>query len=386
MVPFGIQEALIVLAVVLLLVGGKKLPALAKGLGEGLRGFGDAPRGLLEAGAGGPEALPATPEEAQFIRYVAVLCHPCRVYRSQAALQLEGFRTAEMLPTGTLLREVRDAHTLRTILATESIGLERATRVWMWQLREGTTIERAACAHALAVSEWELAVPALLQLLEGAPPDVYLAAVAALARLGAKEITPVLTALAVEPTSAPVRFNPDVPLSLPGSSWPLAPLLRAYWRHHRQCDQNSPNALPRYFARDALHEQGESVLASAVAAITHPVPSPLPCARDPRLFEALAVALSRWMEGTATGTAHRAIDGLLAQGDRRSLALLEWMGRPLRWVWLDPGIVSHTRSAARDLQERLREANTAVVPSAGPAGDGTEVAPAGVGADGRGER
>jgi sec-independent protein translocase protein TatA len=35
----GMQELLIILAVVLLIFGGKKLPELAKGLGEGLREF-----------------------------------------------------------------------------------------------------------------------------------------------------------------------------------------------------------------------------------------------------------------------------------------------------------------------------------------------------------
>jgi len=40
----GFQEMLIVLVVVLVLFGGKKLPELAKGMGEGLREFKKATR------------------------------------------------------------------------------------------------------------------------------------------------------------------------------------------------------------------------------------------------------------------------------------------------------------------------------------------------------
>lgn len=51
----GMQELLIILAVVLLLVGGKKLPELAKGLGEGMREFKKASKepvdGELSAGS-----------------------------------------------------------------------------------------------------------------------------------------------------------------------------------------------------------------------------------------------------------------------------------------------------------------------------------------------
>lgn len=36
---FGITEILIILFIVILLFGGKKIPELAKGLGEGVRSF-----------------------------------------------------------------------------------------------------------------------------------------------------------------------------------------------------------------------------------------------------------------------------------------------------------------------------------------------------------
>ncbi|MBA4182219.1 MAG: twin-arginine translocase TatA/TatE family subunit [Anaerolinea sp.] len=37
--PFGIQELLVILVIAVLLFGGKKIPELAKGLGQGIRNF-----------------------------------------------------------------------------------------------------------------------------------------------------------------------------------------------------------------------------------------------------------------------------------------------------------------------------------------------------------
>ena len=45
---FGWQEILIVLVVILLLFGGRKLPELAKGLGKGLREFRKEVRGVTD--------------------------------------------------------------------------------------------------------------------------------------------------------------------------------------------------------------------------------------------------------------------------------------------------------------------------------------------------
>jgi len=41
----GIQELLLILLVAVLLFGGKKIPEVAKGLGEGIRNFKDALKG-----------------------------------------------------------------------------------------------------------------------------------------------------------------------------------------------------------------------------------------------------------------------------------------------------------------------------------------------------
>ena len=46
---FGTQEMLLVALVALLLFGGKKIPEIAKGLGEGIRNFKDAFKGDDEA-------------------------------------------------------------------------------------------------------------------------------------------------------------------------------------------------------------------------------------------------------------------------------------------------------------------------------------------------
>lgn len=42
---FGPQEIIIVLVIVLLLFGGRKIPELMKGLGKGMKEFKDASRG-----------------------------------------------------------------------------------------------------------------------------------------------------------------------------------------------------------------------------------------------------------------------------------------------------------------------------------------------------
>jgi sec-independent protein translocase protein TatA len=41
----GVQELLIILVIVLLIFGGRKIPEIARGLGEGIRSFRDSMRG-----------------------------------------------------------------------------------------------------------------------------------------------------------------------------------------------------------------------------------------------------------------------------------------------------------------------------------------------------
>jgi sec-independent protein translocase protein TatA len=53
----GVPELLIVLAIVLVLVGGRKLPALGRGLGSAMREFKDSIRG--PASDAEPDALPS---------------------------------------------------------------------------------------------------------------------------------------------------------------------------------------------------------------------------------------------------------------------------------------------------------------------------------------
>jgi sec-independent protein translocase protein TatA len=47
----GPGEILVIVAIALLLFGGKKIPELAKGLGEGIRNFKDSLKGGEEAAA-----------------------------------------------------------------------------------------------------------------------------------------------------------------------------------------------------------------------------------------------------------------------------------------------------------------------------------------------
>jgi sec-independent protein translocase protein TatA len=56
----GVPELLIVLAIVLVLVGGRKLPGLGRGLGGGIREFKDSIRGSDR----GTEATALPPREA----------------------------------------------------------------------------------------------------------------------------------------------------------------------------------------------------------------------------------------------------------------------------------------------------------------------------------
>jgi sec-independent protein translocase protein TatA len=53
----GVPELLIVLAIVLVLVGGRKLPGLGRGLGSGVREFKDSIKGKDDGVA--PNGLPA---------------------------------------------------------------------------------------------------------------------------------------------------------------------------------------------------------------------------------------------------------------------------------------------------------------------------------------
>ena len=48
---FGVTEILVILALVLLLFGGKKIPELMKGLGSGIKEFKDAAKNEDEAKA-----------------------------------------------------------------------------------------------------------------------------------------------------------------------------------------------------------------------------------------------------------------------------------------------------------------------------------------------
>jgi sec-independent protein translocase protein TatA len=59
METIGFPELLVILGVAVLLFGGKKIPELAKGLGEGIRNFKTALKGDAEK----PQSAEVVPEE-----------------------------------------------------------------------------------------------------------------------------------------------------------------------------------------------------------------------------------------------------------------------------------------------------------------------------------
>jgi sec-independent protein translocase protein TatA len=62
--PLGFNEILIILIIVLLLFGGKKIPELMRGLGRGMREFNDAKNNVrkeIEDGINEKEQKPVAP-------------------------------------------------------------------------------------------------------------------------------------------------------------------------------------------------------------------------------------------------------------------------------------------------------------------------------------
>jgi sec-independent protein translocase protein TatA len=62
--PLGFNEILIILVIVLLLFGGKKIPELMRGLGKGVREFNDAKANVrkeIEDGVSEKDVRPTSP-------------------------------------------------------------------------------------------------------------------------------------------------------------------------------------------------------------------------------------------------------------------------------------------------------------------------------------
>lgn len=65
---FQPMHLLIVGGILLVLFGGKKLPELGKGLGEGLRGFKDGMKGVTEDDKPGETAHTVTPKAEESVK------------------------------------------------------------------------------------------------------------------------------------------------------------------------------------------------------------------------------------------------------------------------------------------------------------------------------
>jgi sec-independent protein translocase protein TatA len=66
--PLGFNEILIILIIVLLLFGGKKIPELMRGLGRGMREFNDAKNNVrkeIEEGINEKDQKPTSPTTSQ---------------------------------------------------------------------------------------------------------------------------------------------------------------------------------------------------------------------------------------------------------------------------------------------------------------------------------
>ena len=59
---------MIIAAIALIFFGGKKLPELGKGLGEGLRGFKDGMKGVTEEEKPGETAHTVTPKAEESVK------------------------------------------------------------------------------------------------------------------------------------------------------------------------------------------------------------------------------------------------------------------------------------------------------------------------------
>ena len=65
--PLGVNEILIILLIVLLLFGGRKIPELMRGLGRGIREFNDAKTNVrreIEEGINEKEKKTSTPSQS----------------------------------------------------------------------------------------------------------------------------------------------------------------------------------------------------------------------------------------------------------------------------------------------------------------------------------
>jgi len=119
----GGTEIILILAIALLLFGGKKLPELAKGLGQGIREFKKATKAVTDEVQNTAEEKPArkflTNSRSQPAQTVSQSPNPSKALRQFFCMagdhETEGSDEAQNGPVKTFLEHLEDCHMKKTI-------------------------------------------------------------------------------------------------------------------------------------------------------------------------------------------------------------------------------------------------------------------------------
>lgn len=345
-------------------------------------------------------------ERKHILQRVACLCHPDPEVRIRAADQLEtGVRPVTFPGLDAAIREGPDAGHILAVLGSLGITPVEAERLWVEMLPSPSALGPPAAAAALGILGCTGSAAALSARLRSADPPLYVQCVRALGRLRSPAAVPLLAAFALQPGHLPRmyrvrRLPPDGRLSrlaaacdwhrqyAPDAS--LRPFLGREWPHWSSqvgmsISSGSSAAMyesctvsePRHFACHELAAMGEEQLLRALSDLELGDAEEVKAAVDPRLFEALAVALVLVPHDPADRRlALAAVEALEALGGPWALGLLRWFGRSWLPLRSDQVVERAARASAERLRARLPGGRAEVVPSRAPDGSGAEVAPA----------
>jgi len=398
---------LIVLTIVILVIfGPRRLPGAAARLAAFLNPRPDTEHTVQQAlerrnanERGVAVSISGEQSDSRFIWLVADLCNPSRLLRSMAAEQLSKRFPGEAERLRSLAgRGIDRAEELEQVLALRQLSLNAAGEIMMRPLARLNPWGCIGLVYAIGVANYRPAMPLLCRLLTRADATLFVAAARALARMRSPEVIPVLVALALPP--AYVGGVGRIDENNDGMSGVSAMLAAARWRAHeaswlRQLNtgelyDGSPQAIMRSramarsgewtirdehpnFATDALWEIGEVDLLRAVRQLGAGDASGIIAHPDPRLFEALVVALAQNPRSTDGQVCMAAVEGLEALGDARCHNVLEAYGERLA-VGAAREVVLAARTGAVRVRERLAAGRGELAPSEAPAGTGSEVA------------